>query len=187
MSQPDNYELSATYIDGLGRAVQRLGYLDSALATMTEQQRNAWLRPARQPWWDARFAEDLAAVVCKLFNDRALEQVGYEVICEAIGPLIKPQLDAALAGGAGPEALFERLGDFAKAAVRPIEVRWAFAPPAGGTLELVYPRRLQRETQVLWRGAIQYAFELSRRPGAIVLEEQTEPGHLVYQLRWSSP
>lgn len=185
MGAPDSYELSAAYMNGLVSAVRNAGLLDGALATMTESQRSAYLLPARQPWWDARFAEDLAAAVYQVFGERALDQVGYDVVAEAVGPLVLPQIQQLLAAGGGPEALFAHLGTFAQAAVRPIETKWAQTAPNAGTLELVYPRALRAETGVLWRGAIRYAFELTRKVWKIDGEKQEPPGHLTYQLSWT--
>lgn len=185
MADPDSYELSAAYMNGLVNAVNAGGFLDGALITMTEVDRASYRAPARQPWWDARYAEHLAATVGQVFGEYAIEQVGYTVVAEVIGPLVKTQIEAALATGAGPEALFARLNDLAKAAVRPLYVKWTASAPTEGKLELVYPRELKKETEVLWRGAIRYAFELTRREGNIVSEGQPTAGHLVYELRWS--
>lgn len=181
----DSYELSAVYMNGLVNAVRAGGFLDAALMTMTEGERASYRQPARQPWWDARYAEHLAATVGRVFGEWAVEQVGYAVVAEVIGPLVRAQLEAALATGAGPEALFSQLDELAKTAVRPLTVRWAAASPTAGRLELTYPRQLERETQVLWRGAIRYAFELTRREGKIVDEAQGPAGHLVWTLEWA--
>ncbi len=185
MIGPDSYELSAAYMNGLVSAVREAGLLDGALATLTDAQRSAYLLPARQPWWDARFAEDLAAAVYQVFGERALDQVGYDVVAEAIGPLVLPQIQQILASGAGPEALFAQLDGFARAAVRPIQTRWTQTGPGQGTLELIYPRALRPETGILWRGAIRYAFELAHRLWQIRREAQDPPGHLISELSWS--
>ncbi len=185
MPPPDSYELSAAYMNGLVNAVRAGGFFDGALVVMTEGERSSYRQPAREPWWDARYAEHLAQTVGEVFGEWAVEQVGYAVVAEVIGPLVHAQVEAALATGAGPEALFERLDALATAAVRPLHVSWKSAGPTAGTLELVYPRALKKETQVLWRGAIRYAFERTRRPGKIVKESQGPAGHLVYELEWS--
>ena len=182
----DSYELSAAYMNGLVSAVRQGGFLDGALITMTEDERVSYRQPARQPWWDARYAEHLAAVVGEVFGDWALEQVGYTVVAEVIGPLVKPRIEAALATGAGPEALFAELDALAKPAVRPLKIQWTSATPTSGKLEMTYPRELKKETPVLWRGAIKYAFELTRRTtGKIVSEAQKPAGHLTWQLDWT--
>lgn len=187
MAEPDSYELSAAYMNGLVAAVHAGGFLDGALITMTEADRTSYRQPARQPWWDARYAEQLAARVGEVFGEWALEQVGYTVVAEVIGPLVREQIQQALSTGAGPEALFSRLNELAKTAVRPLAVSFTARGPASGRLELVYPRELKKETQVLWRGAIRYAFELTRRLGKIAKEAQGPPGHLIYELEWSQP
>lgn len=185
MPAPDSYELSAAYMNGLVSAVRAGGFLDGALITMTENERSSYQQPAREPWWDARYAEHLAATVGQVFGEWAVEQVGYAVIAESIGPLVKEQIEAALETGAGPEALFAQLGDMAKAAVRPLHTAWTHTGPNAGKLELVYPRALEKETQLLWRGAIRYAFELTHRDaGKIVQERQGPPGHLTWELVW---
>lgn len=185
MAQPDSYELSAAYMDGLVNAVRKGGFLDGALITMTESERASYHQPARQPWWDARYAEHLAATVGSVFGEWAVEQIGYTVVAEVIGPMVQPKLEAALASGAGPEALFAQLDDLAKTAVRPLRISWTATGASAGKLELTYPRELRPETQLLWRGAIRYAFELTRRSGKVVKEGQGPAGHLTYELDWS--
>ena len=185
MSTPDAYELSAAYMNGLVQAAKKGGFLESVLATMTEPDRASYRQPARQPWWDARYGEHFAASVGKVFGEWALEEIGYSVVADVIGPLIADQLEAALKAGHGPEALFSRLDGLSQAAVRPLKVEWTSTGPTAGRLELLYPRALEKETQVLWRGAIRYAFELTRRPGKIVSEAQPTPGRLVYELSWA--
>ena len=185
MAEHDSYELSAAYMNGLVTAANAGGFLDGALNTMTVEERSSYRQPARQPWWDASYAEHLAATVGEVFGEYAVEQVGYTVVAEVIGPLVKAQIEAALVSGAGPEALFARLNDLAKAAVRPLRVDWTPSGPTRGKLELTYPRLLKNETEVLWRGAIRYAFELTRRTGKIVKEGQPSPGHLLYELDWT--
>jgi hypothetical protein len=98
---------------------------------------------------------------------------------------VKPKIEAALASGAGPEALFAQLDEMAKPAVRPLKVQWTSTSPTTGKLEMTYPRELKKETAVLWRGAIKYAFELTHRTGKIVSEKQGPPGHLTWELEWS--
>jgi len=185
MPSPDSYELSAAYMNGLVSAVRAGGFLDGALITMTEGERSSYQQPARQPWWDARYAEKLAATVGTVFGEWAVEQVGYTVVAESIGPLVKAQIDAALQSGAGPEALFAHLSEMAKTAVRPLKTAWTQTGPSAGKLELIYPRALEKETQLLWRGAIRFAFERTRREaGKIVSEVQGPPGHLSWELSW---
>lgn len=185
MPAPDSYELSAAYMNGLVNAVRSGGFLDGSLITMTETERASYQQPARQPWWDARYAEHLAATVGTVFGEWAVEQVGYTVVAEVIGPQVRSKIEAALATGAGPEALFAMLDELARAAVRPLRIAWTASSPTAGKLELTYPRQLEKETQVLWRGAIRYAFELTRRPGKIVTEGQGPSGHLTYELDWA--
>ncbi len=172
-------------MNGLVGAVRSGGFLDGALITMTETERASYRQPALQPWWDARYAEHLAATVGRVYGEWAVEQVGYTVVTDVIGPLVKEKIAAALSTGAGPEALFAQLDELARAAVRPLRIQWTSASPTSGTLELTYPRALEKETQQLWRGAIRYAFELTRRTGKILGEGQSPPGHLTYELDWS--
>ena len=182
----DSYELSAAYMNGLVNAVREGGFLDGALITMTEVERASYRQPARQPWWDARYAEHLAAVVGQVFGDWALEQVGYTVVVQVMGPMVKAKIETALATGAGPEALFAQLNELAKPAVRPLKIQWTSSSATSGKLEMTYPRELKKETAVLWRGAIKYAFEITQRTGKSVSETQGPAGHLTWQLDWSS-
>lgn len=120
-----------------------------------------------------------------MFGDWAVEQVGYTVIAESIGPLVKTQIEEALKSGSGPEALFAQLSEMAKTAVRPLRTVWTSTQQNAGRLELIYPRALEKETAMLWRGAIRYAFELTRREsGKVVSETQGPPGHLTWELSW---
>jgi len=181
----DAYQLSAAYIDGLARAAQRGGVLEAVLADSPPEFRSRVLRPAAQPWWDARFAEDLAAAIREAFGDAAVEQVGYDVVAQTMGPLAQPVIEQALATGAGPVALFERMNEFAALAVKPIQVKWTAGPGKAGVLEYFYPRELRPETSLLWHGVIRYAFEITRVEGRIEKETGAPPpGRIGFALSW---
>ena len=182
----DAYELSAAYINGLVRAAKRDGVLESVLADAPPDFKSRVLQPAVQPWWDARFAEDLAAAIREAFGDTAVEQVGYDVVTETMGPIAQPLIEQALASGAGPAALFGRMNEFAALAVRPIRVEWAPSPGKAGQVQYFYPRALRPETALLWRGVIRYAFEITRAQGRIDAQHDgPPPGRLAFDVAWA--
>ena len=183
----DAYELSAEYMRGLVQAVHDAGYLDGALAVLPPDLAAALRRPPPRPWWDADFAEQLAYAVGREFGLGAVEQVGLGVVELAMGPLIEGELRQLLsAPGAGPEVLFAHLEGFAARAVRPISTKWTPREQQAGTLELFYARAVRVEILALWRGAVRYAFAVTKREGRIEKDSQgPEAGRLVFEVSWS--
>lgn len=181
------YELSASYMNGLVKSVRDAGMLEAILVGLPTDQRAAFSRPALQPWWDAGFAEQLVLAVFKQFGERAVEQVGYGVVAETMGPLVMPQIQALLAtGGAAPQTLFARIEGLISTAVRPVTAKWTPTGEKEGQLEFQYPKPIRRGIAFLWRGAIRYVFEVTHTPGKIGREELDEQtGNLRFAVSWS--
>ncbi len=178
------YELSANYMKGLVGAVKNAGLLEGILVGLPTDLRSAYLRPPPQAWWDARFAEQLAVAVDAQHGERAVEEVGYLVVVESIGPVASPRIQEMLAAGATTETFFSQIEQFIALAVRPVTAQWTSSGNGVGTLEIKYPRPVLKQIPVLWRGAIRYVFEITRVQGKITAEQQPTPGHLKYAVSW---
>lgn len=180
------YELSASYMNGLVTSVRDAGMLEGILVGLPTDLRSAYLRPALQPWWDAHFAEQLVVALNSQFGERAVEQVGYGVVVDAIGPIASPRIQAMLEAGATTETFFAQIEQFIALAVRPVTARWTNQGAGKGLLEIQYPKPVLPEIPILWRGAIRYVFEITRAQGKIDREQQLQPGHLSYEVSWAS-
>ena len=178
------YELSANYMSGLVSSVRNAGLLEGILVGLPTDLRSAYLRPPPQPWWDARFAEQLVVAVDKQFGERAVEEVGYGVVVDAIGPVASPKIQTMLSAGATTETFFAQIEQFIALAVRPVTAHWTSQGEGKGVLEITYPKPVLPQIPVLWRGAIRYVFEITRALGKIEREEQPQPGHLTYGVSW---
>ena len=181
------YELSASYMNGLVKSVRDAGMLEAILVGLPTDLRSAFTRPAPQSWWDAGFGESLVLAVFEQFGERAVEQVGYSVVAETMGPLVMPQIQAVLAAGsAGPATLFSQIEQFIASAVRPVTAHWTAVSPKRGTLVLQYPKPVREGIPVLWRGAIRYVFEITQTTGKIEREQHGEQtGKLLFEVSWS--
>ena len=179
------YELSANYMKGLVNSVRSAGMLEGILVGLPTDLRSAYLRPPLQPWWDAKFAEQLVVAVDSQFGERAVEEVGYGVVVDAIGPIASPQIQSMLSAGATTETFFAQIEQFIALAVRPVTAHWTLKGPDQGTLEILYPRPVLKQIPILWRGAIRYVFEITRAQGKIEREQQPKPGHLIYEVSWT--
>ena len=180
------YELSASYMNGLVHSVRDAGMLEGILVGLPADLRSAYLRPAMQPWWDAHFGEQLVVAVNQQFGERAVEQVGYGVVVDAIGPIASPKIQAMLATGATTQTFFAQIEQFIALAVRPVTATWTHLGEGKGLLEIHYPQSVLPEIPVLWRGAIRYVFEITRVQGKIDREQQPQPGHLSYEVSWTA-
>lgn len=181
------YELSASYMNGLVKAVRDAGMLEAILVGLPTDLRSAFMRPALQSWWDAGFGERLVLAVNDQFGERAVEQVGYGVVAETIGPLVMPQVQALISrGGSAPQVLFSQIETFIASAVRPVTAHWTPAGEKSGTLAIQYPKPVRKGIPVLWRGAIRYVFEITKSTGRIDREQHGEQtGNLLFEVSWS--
>lgn len=180
------YELSAAYMNGLVQAARDLGIYEGASTSLSPEVQAAYERGALRPWWDAQFFERLVTAVFQVYGERQVEELGYRVVADAVGPLILPRMRELLAApDAGPQTLFAHVEQFIVAAVRPIAAHWAPGDGPRGTLELRYPGPLRPELAALWRGAVRYVFETARREGRIVREQLSAPeGRLAFDVEW---
>ena len=181
------YELSAAYMNGLVKAVRGAGMLEAILVGLPADLRSAFMRPAPQSWWDAGFGESLVLAVFEQFGERAVEQVGYGVVAETMGPLVMPQLQVLLAsGGSAPGTLFAQIEQFIASAVRPVTAHWTATNDTSGQLTIQYPKPVRKGIPVLWRGAIRYVFEITKTTGKIDREQHAEQtGKLLFAVSWS--
>jgi hypothetical protein len=179
------YELSASYMKGLVASVKSAGMLEGILAGLPSDLRSAYLRPPMQPWWDAHFAEQLVVAVDSQFGERAVEEVGYGVVVDAMGPIASPQVQAMILGGATTATFFSQMEQFIALAVRPVTAHWTQQGDGKGLLEIKYPQPVKKQIPVLWRGAIRYVLEITGAKGKIEREQQPAPGHLTYEVSWS--
>lgn len=181
------YELSATYLNGLVKAVRDAGMLEAILVGLPADLRSAFTRPALQSWWDAGFGESLVIQVFEQFGERAVEQVGYGVVAETMGPLVMSQVQALLAaGGADPQTLFAHIEQFVASAVRPVTARWEKTGERNGHLDIAYPKPVRKAIPILWRGAIRYVFEITKTTGKIDREQHGEQtGKLLFEVSWA--
>lgn len=181
------YELSAAYMNGLVKAVRDAGMLEAILVGLPADLRSAFMRPALQSWWDAGFGERLVLQVYEQFGERAVEQVGYGVVAETMGPLVMSQIQTLLASStaSAPQTLFAHIEQFIASAVRPVKAHWTKKEEKSGELELVYPKPVRKGIPILWRGAIRYVFEITKSTGKIDREEHGETGKLLFAVSWS--
>ena len=181
------YELSAAYMNGLVKSVRDAGMLEAILVGLPTDLRSAFMRPAMQSWWDAGFGEALVLAVYEQFGERAVEQVGYGVVAETMGPLVMPQLQALLAsGGSAPQTLFGNIEQLIATAVRPVTAHWTKTGEQSGQLQIQYPHPVRKGIPVLWRGAIRYVFEMTKSIGKIDSENHGEQsGKLLFAVSWS--
>jgi hypothetical protein len=181
------YELSAAYMNGLVKSVRDAGMLEAILVGLPADLRSAFTRPAMQSWWDAGFGERLVLQVFEQFGERAVEQVGYGVVAETMGPLVAPQVQALLSsGGSAPQTLFSNIQQFVSSAVRPVKANWTKQTETSGQLELQYPKPVRNGIPILWRGAIRYVFEITKTAGKIDREQHGEQtGKLLFDVSWS--
>jgi|GEM_PF-2498187 len=185
---PDTgYELSAAYMNGLVKAVRDEGMLEAILVGLPTDLRSAFMRPAPLSWWDAGYGESLVLKVYEQFGERAVEQVGYGVVAETMGPLVMAQVQALLAsGGSAPQTLFAHIEQFISSAVRPVTAHWTKLGEKNGSLEFQYPKPVREGIPILWRGAIRYVFEITKSVGKIDVETHGEQtGKLRFEVSWS--
>ena len=181
------YELSAAYMNGLVKSVRDAGMLEAILVGLPTDLRSAFSRPAMQAWWDAGFGERLVLAVFEQFGERAVEQVGYAVVADAMGPLLMPRIQSLLAEGGSPlHTLFGNLKHLIASAIRPIDVQWTQLGEHSGQLQVQYPHPVRKGIPILWRGAIRYVFEITKSTGKIDTESQDlQTGKLLFAVSWS--
>jgi hypothetical protein len=98
-------------------------------------------------------------------GDDALEAMSYVMTRNSFGPVLRPLVSVALAlGGGDPAALFARIGDGLKMAMRGVDVTWREDERA---LFLRYKVQLPDGVVASWRGVARFLFELAGRDGRL--------------------
>lgn len=156
------FEVSGMHVAGLAKALEKLGYLPGVLARVSEATRAALERPWDARWHPGAVLVEASDAVVALEGGLALEAMTYEMTRQSFGPVLRPLISVALAlTGNDPAALFSRVDESLKVAMRGVDVTWE-REGRGGTLSLTYPIPLPPDSVASWRGVVRFLFELAR-------------------------
>jgi hypothetical protein len=188
-SAADGYEVSATYVSGLVKALSSLNKLEVVAARLAAPARVPVDAPNQQSWWPGALTEQLIDAIEAEGGVPLLEEVGRLNVKNSIGPVVMPLVKVTFAiFGSSPARLFERMGQFSGAAQRGIDILWTPAGESAGSFEIRYPTPQHVAQGHLWRGGFLGCFDVTGQPGRADLApmQAAEQGKVLrFALRWS--
>lgn len=182
------YEVSATYVSGLVKALATLGKLEPVAARLGAEAGAAVATPHKQGWWPGALTEQLIDAIEAEGGASLVEDVGRLNVKNSMGPVVMPLVKVTFAiFGTSPARLFEKMGQFSGTAVRGITILWTAAGERAGAFEIRYPTPQHPAQGHLWRGGFRGAFEVAGKPGRVELApaEATAQGKVLrFSLSW---
>lgn len=156
------FEVSAMHVAGMGKALEKVGQLAAVLQQVSAATRAALERPYDARWHPGAVLVETSDALLALGGAPALEAMTYEMTRQSFGPVLRPLISVALAlTGNDPAAIFSRVGESLKVAMRGVDVTWEPAERSG-MLSLTYPVPLPPDSVASWRGVVRFLFELAR-------------------------
>jgi len=177
---------SANYVNGLGRALKKLGQFETVVAVSSAPVAAMLRDPTSQSWWGTQISIDLHLDIAKVGGVALLKRVGHLAVFESISVMVRPFVTVMLAlGGPSPATLFSRFGQVTQTSVKNVRFDWKPSGPNAGTLVIEYPSPVPPEILAAWAGALEYAFELTKaRPGPTQATHEGG-GKLRFDLSWN--
>jgi hypothetical protein len=183
------YEVSATYVSGLVKALTALRRLEAVTARLGAEARVPIDAPNQQSWWPGALTEQLIDAIEAEGGVPLLEEVGRLNVKNSMGPVVMPLVKVTFAiFGSSPARLFEKMGQFSGTAVRGIAILWTASGDAAGTFEIRYPTPQHVAQSHLWRGGFLGCFDVAGRPGRVELSPVQVAEHgkvLRFSLSWA--
>jgi len=179
------FQTSANYINGLARALKKLGQFDAVIAVCSPDVAQMLREPNARSWWGAQAAIDMTLSIAKVGGVDLLKRVGHLAVFESLSSVVRPFVTVLLAlAGPSPATLFARYGQITQAAVKNVRFDWKPNGAHAGTLIIDYPLQVPPEYLAFWSGAFEYVYEVTKaRPGPT---QATHDGaRLRFDVSWS--
>lgn len=180
-----DYEVSATYVDALLRALGP-DALTEVLEALHPQAHPMLLNPWAEQWHPAYYLEAFGDAVVHVRGGQAFEDLAYTAMKDRFGDIVLPMFKRSLAtSNRSPAAILSRLSSVIEVGIRGLDITWTSEGGQIGLLEVRYPRPVAAHLERSWRGVLRYVFEVTQSSGRVNQFFHSENGTtLQYRIEW---
>lgn len=183
------HEFSGYTVNGIRKALEKLGYFTELNAAVTPATREALAAHGAFKFQPGPTMDEVLVVLARLRGPDAvaalMEETTRSSLDGIVGPLARMYL--TLKGGE-PSVLFERFNDLLRGTARGISAKWTAQGPRQGRLQFDYVVPVDPVVAHGWRGALRYVLTFCRAPGDITVDAPSADGKSVaLRITWSAP
>lgn len=173
-------------VNGISRALERLGFKDTLLAQLSPAARAAIEKPSLFKFHDGPLIDEVMITVAQQRGVDACAQVMEDATQDSIQGVVAPLARMYLTlKGDDPAVLFERFNDLMRAACRGITAQWAKTGPRAGTLAITYVEPVDPRVGHPWRGALRAVLTFCKARGSVTLAPPgADPRVVTLTVQW---
>lgn len=184
MSDPGEFETSASYVNAIARALKKLGQFDAVIARAAPRTAQMLRAPTSLSWWPSEEAFGMTRAIAEVGGPELVQRVGHLAVFESLSAIVRPLVSVLLAlSGPSPATLLARFGQVTQAAVKNVNFGWTPSSPTSGEMVITYPRAVPAEYVAFWLGAFDFIWEATKKTG--VVQAKHDGARLQFTLRWS--
>ncbi len=178
------FQTSASYVNALARALQKLGRLEDVIARADAPAAQMLRAPNAASWWGPPEAFGMVRAMDAAGGAELLQQVGRLAVSESLSAIVRPLVGVLLAiSGPSPASLLSRFGQLTQAAIKGVHFEWKETSKLSGELTVTYPIEVPSAYLPLWMGAFDFVWDTTRRQGTTTATHRGQVLH--FALRWT--
>lgn len=185
LATPTEFQSSASYLAGLGRALGKLGHFEAVVSKASAPAAKMMRSPQSQAWWPAGTVLEMTDAIFATGGAPLLQEIGRLAVFESMSPIVRPFVTIlVMLSGPGPATLFSRFSQLTGAAIKHVRFDWAVTSPTAGTLLIHYPMPVPEYYPALWQGAFDFVWETTKKKGTAKSVHQGATLH--FELSWEA-
>ena len=183
------HEFSGYTVNGIAKALEKLGYAAELKAVVTPSTREALASGGIFKFHPGRSMDEVLVTLCKLKGPDAAAAVMEEATRGSIEGIVAPLARMYLTlKGNEPSVLFERFNDLLRGTARGITAKWTSNAPRTGRLQIDYVDAVDPLVVHGWRGALKYVLVFCRAQCEVKADAPGRDGKSVaLSITWSAP
>ena len=183
------HEFSGYTVNGIAKALEKLGYAAELKAVVTPSTREALASGGIFKFHPGRSMDEVLITLCKHKGPDAAAAVMEEATRGSIEGIVAPLARMYLTlKGNEPSVLFERFNDLLRGTARGITAKWTSTGLRSGRLQIDYVDVIDPLVVNGWRGALNFVLHFCHAAGEVKADVPSRDGKSVALLiEWSAP
>lgn len=180
-------ENSASYLQSMIDAVRQVGAFERVEAKLQGEPLEAFRSPRKKSWWPGSVLSAIILALHDVTDGSTVQQVAYLSTKNGVAPVAMPLVKVTFAlFGPSPHTIFAKASQYATTSVRGLELEWKKDGDRSGVLWASYPNPVPAQYADVWKGTLQFVFELTKVAGAFgAIRHERDGRALQMPVSWS--
>lgn len=180
-------ENSASYLQSMIDAVRQVGAFERVEAKLQGEPLEAFRSPRKKSWWPGSVLSAIIVALHDVTDGSTVQRVAYLSTKNGVAPVAMPLIKVTFAlFGPTPHTIFAKASSYATMAVRGLELEWKKDGERSGVLSASYPNAVPPHYGDIWKGTLQFVFELTKVTGTFgAIRHERDGRTLLIPVSWS--